>query len=142
LQGSSNAQHLSKATDTISSLADRIRANPDAVNDYISGAPAGNCAATTPAAICAMHPDDSSAAAISECTPTELAVYDLWEVRCDLENDLPGGELAIGCPGTCPPLTPMQITITWQVQDSTAGFTTQDVISTIVPGVPIAGPPL
>ncbi|MCU7891038.1 MAG: type IV pilus modification protein PilV [Candidatus Thiodiazotropha sp. (ex Ustalcina ferruginea)] len=141
LQGSSNAQSRSKATDMISSLADRVRANPDGVNDYISAAPGGNCAATAPAATCAMHPDDSTATGVSACTPTELAVYDLWEIRCDLENELPGGQLAVGCPGTCPPLTPMQITITWQVQDTTAGFTTQNVTLNMMPWVS-AGPPL
>ncbi|MCG8488062.1 MAG: type IV pilus modification protein PilV [Chromatiales bacterium] len=141
LQGSSNAQYRSKATDIISNLSDRIRANPDGIVDYVSAAGGANCDASTPLDICAMAPDANTTAGVSACSPTQLAAYDLWEVRCDLEEDLPGGDLAVSCAGACPALSPMQITVTWQVQETAAGFTTQNVTSTIIPGVS-AGPPL
>jgi type IV pilus assembly protein PilV len=141
LQGSSNAQYRSKATDTISNLSDRIRANPEGRVSYISAAAGGDCDASAPNDICAMAPDAVSAAGIADCTPAQLAAHDLWEVRCDLEDNLPGGQLSVSCDGACPELSQMQISVTWQVQETTAGITTQNVTSTIIPGVP-SGPPI
>lgn len=135
LQGSSNAQFRSKATDLTSSLSDRIRANLTALNDYTT-AVAGNCAGTVPAAICAMHPDHTTNGA-ADCSSTEMATYDLWEIRCKLENTLPGGQLTVACPGGCPALTPMQINISWQTQNADAAFRTEQVVTTIVPGAPL-----
>ncbi|MCU7918670.1 MAG: type IV pilus modification protein PilV [Candidatus Thiodiazotropha sp. (ex Epidulcina cf. delphinae)] len=148
LQGSTDAQYRSRTADLVSSLADRMRANQSAVNSYISAVPAGNCAATVPAAICAMQPNAADLTGVSQCTPDQMAAYDLWEIRCNAETDLPGGQVAVSCNDgdltdaiLCSDMSSFRINITWQVQDTEAGFETQEVITTIVPGIPPSGAP-
>ncbi|MES9850932.1 MAG: type IV pilus modification protein PilV [Candidatus Thiodiazotropha sp. L084R] len=148
LQGASNAEYRSRATDLIASLADRMRANLDGVdiNSY-SDATANTAAdcANPPATICAMTPNATNTSGVTQCDPAEMAAFDLWEVRCSngVQNSLPRGLMSIACtegaapPGdTCAPLSPMVITITWQVQDSAATPVTETVVATIIPGAP------
>ncbi|MCU7924049.1 MAG: type IV pilus modification protein PilV [Candidatus Thiodiazotropha sp. (ex Dulcina madagascariensis)] len=148
LQGSTNAQSRSRTADLVSSLADRMRANQSDVNSYISAVPAGNCAATVPAAICAMQPNAADLTGVSQCTPGQMAAYDLWEIRCNAETDLSGGQVAVSCVDSditdadpCSSMSSFRISISWQVQDTEAGFETQEVITTIVPGIPPSGAP-
>jgi type IV pilus assembly protein PilV len=144
LQGAGNAQFRSKATDLTSSLVDRIRANleENAINAYVTAA--ANCASTTPAAICSMDADDVTNTA-SDCSPTEMAAYDLWHIRCKVEEDLPGGQLTVmqnnaACPGCCSALVPMVITLSWQTQSTDPNLRTEQVITSIIPGSEIYVP--
>ncbi|MCU7871915.1 MAG: type IV pilus modification protein PilV [Candidatus Thiodiazotropha sp. (ex Lucinoma borealis)] len=142
LQGSSNSQYRSRATDLASSLADRIRANLTAIDAYRLTPHGGSCTnrAASAISICAMAPDETTTANVDNCTADDLAAYDLWEVRCALDAGLPQPQIIVTCPAVpdlvpCPPLSPLQISIIWQVQNTTAGFTTEQVSNTIVPGV-------
>ncbi|MET0109994.1 MAG: type IV pilus modification protein PilV [Candidatus Thiodiazotropha sp.] len=137
LQGAGNAQFRSKATDLTSSLVDRIRANLDALDTYNTAA--ATCAATAPADICSMDADDATNGA-ADCSPDQMAQYDLWDIRCKVEDTLPGGQITVACPGGCPANIPMQITVSWQTQSANAAFSTEQVITTIIPGAPIFVP--
>jgi type IV pilus assembly protein PilV len=137
LQGAGNAQFRSKATDLTSALVDRIRANITALDSYNAGA--ATCGDTTPDAICSMDADDVANGAAS-CSPDEMAAYDLWDIRCKVEDDLPGGQITVACPGGCPAPTHMLITVSWQTQSDNAAFRTEQVVTDIVPGAPIFVP--
>ncbi|MCU7943852.1 MAG: type IV pilus modification protein PilV [Candidatus Thiodiazotropha sp. (ex Cardiolucina cf. quadrata)] len=134
LQGSGNAQFRSKATDLTSALVDRVRANLDALNTYNTAA--ATCAATTPADICSMDADDTANGA-ADCSPDQMALYDLWDIRCKVEDTLPGGQITVACPGGCLANTPMQIIVSWQTQNADAAFRTEQVETTIIPGASI-----
>ncbi|MEW8342210.1 MAG: type IV pilus modification protein PilV [Candidatus Thiodiazotropha taylori] len=145
LQGASNADYRSRATDLTAALADRMRANLFGVdaNDYISDVPA-DCT-TPPDEICAMTPDDTSTTGIADCSPAEMATFDLWEVSCrnGVQTSLPGGEMIVTCNDNdatdadpCSPVSTMVVTITWQVQSDTADPETETVVTSIVPGAP------
>lgn len=144
LQGAGNAQFRSKATDLTSSMVDRIRANleGDAIDAYVTAA--ATCASTTPNSICSMDADDTTNSA-NECSPTDMAAFDLWQIRCRVEDTLPGGQISIAqlvanCPGCCSALTPMEITVSWQTQNADPNLRTEQVITTIIPGSEIYVP--
>ncbi|MET0068208.1 MAG: type IV pilus modification protein PilV [Candidatus Thiodiazotropha sp.] len=145
LQGSSNADYRSRATELAASLSDRMRANLEGVEDnaYISNVDA-DCD-NPPAPICSVTPNATTTTGVAECTTDEIAVFDLWEVRCrnGVQNTLPGGQLVVDCidndggdADPCSTMSPMTATITWQVQSDSAVLETQTVVSTIVPGAP------
>jgi type IV pilus assembly protein PilV len=135
LQGAGNAQFRSKATDLTSALADRVRANLDALNSYVTAA---STCSTVPATTCSMNPDDPEDGT-SNCSPAQMATYNLWDISCQVENALPGGQLNVAqisadCLGCCDALIPLQITVSWQTQSDNASFQTEQVITKIVPG--------
>lgn len=146
LQGASNADYRSRATDIIASLADRMRANLNGVesNSY-SNADANTAAdcSAPPAEICAMTPDTANALDITQCTSDQMAAFDLWEIRCrnGVQNALPGGELSIACTlsdvtDECLPLSPMVVTVTWRVESNELVPETERVVTTLIPGAP------
>lgn len=134
LQGAGNAQLRSKATDLTSSLVDRVRANLDALNTYNTAV--ATCDATAPVDICSMDADDTTNNA-ADCSPAQMALYDLWVTRCNVEDDLPGGQLAVACPNGCTGLDPMQITVSWQTQNANVAFRTEQIVTSVIPGAPI-----
>ncbi len=145
LQGSSNADYRSRATELTASLSDRMRANLQGVEDnaYISDVDA-DCD-NPPAPICAVTPSATSTTGVAECTTDEIAAFDLWEVRCrnGVQNTLPGGQMVVACldndpsdADICSTMSPMTATITWLVQSESVTPEHQTVISTIVPGAP------
>ncbi|MCG7926682.1 MAG: type IV pilus modification protein PilV [Candidatus Thiodiazotropha taylori] len=145
LQGASNADYRSRATDLTASLADRMRANLFGVdaNDYITDV-AADCT-NPPDEICAMTPDDTSTNGIADCSAAEMATFDLWEISCrnGVQTSLPGGEMIVSCidndatdADPCSPVSTMVVTITWQVQSDTAAPQTETVVTSIVPGAP------
>jgi type IV pilus assembly protein PilV len=144
LQGASNVDYRSRAIDLTASLADRMRANLGGVDaNFYSDANANavaDCGAP-PATLCAMTP--SAGAEPAECSIQEMSTFDLWEVRCrnGVQNSLPGGQLTIACTegdGTdeCLPLSPMVVTVSWQMQSDEAVAETQRVVTSIIPGAP------
>ncbi|MES9939365.1 MAG: type IV pilus modification protein PilV [Candidatus Thiodiazotropha sp. 6PLUC2] len=146
LQGASNADYRSRAIDLVASLADRMRANLNGVNINVYSDTAANTAAdcaTPPATSCAMTPNDADSSGVTQCTPNEMAAFDLWEVRCrnGVQNSLPGGAMSIACTESsasddCLPLSPMVVTVTWQLQSSEVTPVTETVVTTIIPGAP------
>jgi type IV pilus assembly protein PilV len=150
MQGASEAQFRSKAIDLTSILADRVRANLSALEDYTTLALTCEGTARPADEICSMDADDTTNEA-ADCSPAQMAAYDLWYVRCRAEEDLPGGQLTTAqvptaeCPDCCAALTPLQITISWQTQgenndDVTDDVVTDEVVTTIIPGAQIYVP--
>ncbi|MET0028553.1 MAG: type IV pilus modification protein PilV [Candidatus Thiodiazotropha sp.] len=139
LQGSSNANFRARSVDLASTLTDRIRANLTALNTYATTDPTG--CDNPPNPICAMVPDGSAAAA-SDCTPDQMAVYDVWDVSCKVENEYPpGSTLTITCPGGCPALQQMTIDISWPTPELVNDVPVMQTVSTqIIPGAPISTP--
>ncbi|MEW8693548.1 MAG: type IV pilus modification protein PilV [Candidatus Thiodiazotropha endolucinida] len=148
LQGASEAQYRAKAADVIASLANRLQANLGGVASYEDTIPTESCALAADATLstierCAMSPD-GPVGVVSQCTQAEMAAYDLWEVNCSLQNNIPGAQLSITCPAPgCATMNPMTVTISWQVQNrnpdaatAAQNFTTHEVVATILPGVP------
>lgn len=80
LRGVSDSSQRSQATWILQDAAERIRANPDAL-DISYTAPA-NCAAL-PTKFCADHfqPGVGKVAA-ANCTDDEMAIFDRWETEC------------------------------------------------------------
>ena len=108
LQGSANAEYRGRASDLAWTLMDRMRANQPGRSSYIT-AVASNCNA--PATRCAMIPAETTTSGVTQCTPAQLAAYDLWEVRCSngVRTALPGGTLLV----TSTTSTTIQIEINW-----------------------------
>jgi hypothetical protein len=89
-----------------------------------------------------MSPD-GDVAVVSECTPADMAAYDLWEVNCELQSIIPGALLSITCPGVddCEQMSPMTVNISWQAQNRNPDegvvapeeTITQSVSATILP---------
>ncbi|MEW8050620.1 MAG: type IV pilus modification protein PilV [Candidatus Thiodiazotropha sp.] len=147
IQSATNAQNRSKATDVIAALADRVRANPFGADAYNDAIPGDSCQVGPNVPLpsierCAMSPD-GDVDVISQCTPAEMAAYDLWEVNCALQSVIPRALLSISCPTApdCGPMIPMTVDISWQTQNRNpaAGAAappdtiTQHVIITILP---------
>jgi type IV pilus assembly protein PilV len=149
LQGTSNADYRSKAIDFATALSDRMHANLSAFsaerghdNAYLPAAPI-NCAAP-PAEVCAMKPNATATTEVSDCNPTQMAIYDLWEISCgegSVQTSLPGGRITLRCldndtadSDACSDLSPMLITVTWDLQSDENE--TDQVIMTAVPGAP------
>jgi type IV pilus assembly protein PilV len=62
----------------VTELVERMRANPDGLETgYITSFETSSC--STPTKMCS---DSSSGDAETDCTPTEVATYDIWEVFC------------------------------------------------------------
>ncbi len=143
LQGANDTQYRSRATDLAASLADRMRANPLADNDYRIAA-GGACGGGGPPA-CAMKPDDSSKkdGSALKCTSAQMATYDLWAIRClnGVEDTLPGGTLAVTCRDAdtgdgdaCSPNSTFTLNVSWKTKSEDKDFKTDNVIMTIIPG--------
>lgn len=134
LQNAGNAEYRGKASDFASALAARMRANNPGGAIYLSPALAvdnTDYCLTEPPAICSMNRVNTGAAGISPCTPEQLAIYDLWEIRCSsgIRNTLPGGQLAI----TSRASGVYQIQINWLTRTrNNADNEMQDVLSMTV----------
>ena len=146
LQGASNADYRSRATDLIASLADRMRANLDGVDTNAYSETSANAVAdcsAPPSDLCAMTPSTSDASGVTACTSAQMATFDIWEIRCrnGVQNSLPSGEMTIFCTDsdstdTCLPLSPMVVTVTWRVESNETDAETEKVVTTIIPGAP------
>lgn len=145
LQGASNADYRSRASDLTASLADRMRANLQGVvdGDYIS-ADVADCD-TPPAAICAMIPGAANDGDTDQCTTQQMATFDLWETRCrnGVQNSLPGGQMVVTCIDSlpldgidCSPLSSFTVAITWEIKSDAVTPETMSVVTDILPGAP------
>lgn len=146
LQGSSDAQYRSTATDLAWTLADRMRANLPGFRDnqYRSVAPV-NCGAAPKQ--CAMTPDGAKITEGNNCDTDEMAAWDLYEVACSDNGAaqlLPTGQMIVGCvdaannPENCTDGSRADITVSWQTRqadEATPGTFLVDRINLrVIPG--------
>ncbi len=152
LQASSEAEYRAAATDLAWAMADRIRANllaeTSTGNDYVSAA-ISSCPANPPSNVrCAMVPDASDTSNVTQCTPAQMAAYDLYDIRCaanaGVKQVLPGGTLAVTCndldttnTDTCDPGSTLSITISWLTRDDVldTGSSQDSITMGVSPGV-------
>ncbi|WP_456418114.1 type IV pilus modification protein PilV [Thiolapillus sp.] len=158
LQASTNAEHRASATDLAAALADRIRANLGSRSDNnlvnYQTTPISACTGLN-ANNCAMAAGADDAAGVDQCSPADMAAFDLATIRCGeaclqdgicdkggIKNILPGGELTISCAAVpCDGTTDMHIQVSWEVRNDTFGEgnsqgNAMDFITlTLIPGV-------
>ncbi|MES9968640.1 MAG: type IV pilus modification protein PilV [Candidatus Thiodiazotropha sp.] len=149
LQGSSNADYRSRAIDYATALSDRMHANLIAVadNEYL-GSP--DCETWSGAALpnCSMTPTMDSASSVGQCTPQQVAIFDLHQISCGtgIEQRLPDGRLLVTCldadstdADICSDLSRLLIRVSWQHQARVTDLDPDDVdevVLTVIPGVP------
>jgi len=134
LQGSSNAQYRSDATDIAWMISDRIRANLPALEDY-DGETTVSCD-SPPDPVCAMKPD--SGTAVGNCSTAEMIAHDIYEVSCLSGVDtLPEATIDI-VKGTSPNsgITRYNIEIAWQTRnkDDSGNVITEKLTMNVIPG--------
>lgn len=147
LQGSSNAEYRGRASDLAWSLGERMSANLPGIDGYESVV-AANC--NVPAARCAMIPGETDPTGVTQCTPAQVATYDLWEIRCSngrkkriingyledndggIRGELPGGSMLV----TSTTTATYQIQINWQTRntDNSTQTLTDRMSITVMPG--------
>jgi type IV pilus modification protein PilV len=130
-RGTHGALKRSHATTLANDLAERIHANP--TGNYIKALTKASCAAA-PGTTCAAT---QGGAAVSKCTPDEMASFDLWEWFCGNGSYRggvitllggPGGERPVSANVTCtdPDTTdqltctsglPYNISLNWEERD-------------------------
>jgi type IV pilus assembly protein PilV len=150
IQGSNNADYRSRAIDFATSLSDRMQANLIAVadNDYL-GSPDCDAGSGTAPSNCSMTPIMAISSSIDQCTPQQMARFDLHQISCGpggIEESLPNGQLEVTCldidtsdADLCSDLSRQLIRISWQHQTSVTDIEPDDVdeiIMTVVLGVP------
>lgn len=133
LQGSSDAQYRSDATDIAWMISDRIRANIPALEDY-DGQTTFDC--DTPPTSCAMKPTDTGA--VGNCSTAQMIAHDIYEASCLSGVDtLPGATINI-VKGVSPNsgITRFNIEIAWQTRntDNSGAFITEKLTMNVIPG--------
>ena len=143
LKGSADGGQRGKAVWLAQEIAERMRANPDGVQngDYLVSGPL-NCA--QPANLCGNIFDGSSTVqATANCTANQLAEFDLWQVACptnaqsniqgNVTDFLTNAELRIACQ-TCASAASapfdgedFEITISWSGRSGEQGVPAQSV---------------
>ncbi|MEL0586204.1 MAG: type IV pilus modification protein PilV [Candidatus Thiodiazotropha sp. (ex. Lucinoma kazani)] len=149
LQGSNNAGYRSRAIDIATALSDRMHANLIGVaNNHYLRNPACDTGSSPAVPNCAMTPTMAIPSSIAECTPEQMAFYDLYQINCDsgIQDTLPDGRLQIACLDSdrtdadgCSDLSHQLITISWQRQrrvTDTDPNDVEEIIMTAIPGVP------
>lgn len=134
LQGSSNAEYRGRAADLAWSLAEKMRANLPGIASYAS-AIATNC--TAPAATCAMVPGATGTSAVTQCTPAQIAAYDLWETRCSngVRTALPGGTMLVtSTTNASGAIANIQINWLTRTTDNSAKTLTDRLSISVMPG--------
>jgi type IV pilus assembly protein PilV len=142
LQGSSSALFRSRSIDLASALTDRVNANRTVLNTYATtDTNVANPCDNPPNTICSMTPGGVAGDA-SDCTPEQMAIYDVWDILCKVETELPpGSTLDISCPGGCAALQHMRIEISWPTSELENDLPVWERVRTeIVPGTPISTP--
>ncbi|MEW8186473.1 MAG: type IV pilus modification protein PilV [Candidatus Thiodiazotropha endolucinida] len=149
LQGSSNAGYRSRAIDIATALSDRMHANLIGVanNHYLrdSACDTGSGPAVPN---CAMTPTMAISSSLEECTPEQMAVYDLYQINCGsgIQDTLPDGQLRIACLDSdpndadgCSDLSHQLITISWQRQRRVTDRDineSEEIVMAVIPGAP------
>ncbi len=150
MQASTNAEYRARATDIAWSLADRMRANllanTDSGSDYISATALSSCP-SSPSNNCAMDADATDATGVDQCSPAQMAAFDLYEARCASDRGakeaLPGGQLTVTCndrlstdTDPCTPGSEMLITVSWSTREDVldTGEKEDSITMTVITG--------
>jgi type IV pilus assembly protein PilV len=150
LQGSVNADYRSRAIDLATSLSDRMQANLIAVADnHYLASPDCETGPETAVANCSMTPLTASSSSVRQCTPKQMADFDLYQISCGpggIQESLPNGRLQVTCldadtsdADRCSELSRLLIRISWQRQANVTDIEPDEVdgiIMTIVIGAP------
>ena len=90
LKGTFDSAQRSTAMWLAQELAERMRANATAAADYVAASAASTCPAPTapaPAKLCSDYNTGSAKVnAANNCSTTEVAQFDFWEVACGYNN--------------------------------------------------------
>ena len=145
MKGSVDSGQRSKGVWLTQELAERIHANPDAVNTYVTATT--GCGQTHKQ--CSDYFDQSTGKKVSasaNCNSTELATFDIWELTCgytnttgvkgNLKDYMIAPTISLSC-STTPCTTSSNVTIStsWQGRSTskTSATTTQTMTLTIRP---------
>jgi type IV pilus assembly protein PilV len=103
----------------VTELVERARANPAGqATGYNRSIDISQCA-TTPAKQCS---DNGAGDAATNCSPNEMAAFDVWEVFCgnaetgviaNAGDSLNLSNMTMGCTGTCLDTSNMTVSISW-----------------------------
>jgi len=115
LKGSSQSHSKSNAAHHAHALLERMRGN-------ITGVHADNYVYDSSTRKCTAPPAPNCGLAAANCTPKQLADYDLFSIYCGNTNfspggvrgDLSGGRLIVSCPVDCQ--TGVQLELSWNEQ--------------------------
>lgn len=133
-----NSEKRTQAAILSNDLVERMRANPDEVNQnyaYVAALtnPNFNCA-NPPASAC----EDSGSTAATDCTPSAITGFDAYTAWCDAKALLPNGNITVVCSDAtgvaqaCSPTSYRTITVTWNNQTEN-GFTPKSLTTTFRP---------
>lgn len=141
IKQSNSSFHRTQATYIAENIAERMRANPEAVTamDY-AAFDSGSLSCTSAIPTC-------GSTATTSCSAKDLADYDLYQASCGqggstngdngVKAVLPGGSLTIACNGVCAADSTYTISVNWtevELQsDNTDGQTTKSVQHVILP---------
>ena len=138
IKDSLNTARQSQTAWLVSELAERIRVNPGGqASDYNTKLTRENC--SKPAKLCSNTPS-------GECTPAEMAAFDIWDVFCgeasqevlaDSVESLRLSTLSIFCDKDCStPEVNFNVSMSWQIQSvnsQRADIETQQIVMKIRP---------
>lgn len=106
----------------VTELVERARANPAGqASGYNQAIAIADCA-TVPVKQCS---DNGAGDAATNCSPNEMAAFDVWEVFCgnaetgvvaNAGDSLNLSALTMGCAGTCTDTSDLTVTISWVSQ--------------------------
>ncbi len=129
LKGTSDSGQRSKAVWLAQEMAERMRANPDGVDDgdYLAAPANGSNCGAAPAKYCSNYYDGAATQNTGGgCNSQEMATFDVWELACGYNNAggnnnrgnlvdyLASPTLTLACPGAdCPDNDDYTITVTW-----------------------------
>ncbi|MBL4826884.1 MAG: type IV pilus modification protein PilV [Spongiibacteraceae bacterium] len=111
----------SQVTWLVSELVERMRANPGGQATGYTSASGTTCAAI-PEKRCSHN---SAGTAATDCTPNEMATYDVWEVFCGMPETgvmanspdvLNLESITISCGGACTSKSDYTVSISWTTQ--------------------------
>lgn len=118
--GLDNAKR-SQVTWLVTEIVERVRANPDG---YLAAAYDTTIASTDcPAAPVQQCSDNGLDGAAADCTPDQMAAFDVWEVFCgqteagvmaNATDSLNLTSVTTGCVGACSETSDFTVTINWE----------------------------
>lgn len=129
LQEGFDSSQRSLAIWRLQELADRVRANADAVNAYVNAVNSANICDAAPAPRCADYYTGAPVAG-AVCTANELALFDTWDVVCNGDDaaitSLVDMDISLACTDAdpvdadpCSPGSSLQLNMSWSSRSAT-----------------------
>lgn len=124
LKAGNTAVSRTRAVSMAADMADRIRSNPGGADSYEATATA---ASTSPPNACA----ETAGSAALDCTPAQLAAYDIWQWKTLVGNSTNASAQALGLPAatalidrdTSTSPTTYIITVNWADKENALSYT-------------------